>query len=134
MGQGDRDLRSRRTKLDEERREFVLLSDVLGVSLLVDMVNTVPGGTLSSVSAPFHISGAPPIPFGADMKRHYEGEVLLATGVVRDKDGSLIDSASIDIWQKAPNRLYSGQNDGQDTNSFQASRRQGRAGAWVSPR
>ena len=47
---------------DAERHEFVLLSDVLGLSSLVDMINSVPEGTSSSVLGPFHISGAPDIP------------------------------------------------------------------------
>ncbi|TCS62815.1 hydroxyquinol 1,2-dioxygenase [Primorskyibacter sedentarius] len=103
---------------DKERHEMVLLSDLLGVSSLVDMVNTVPGGTSSSVLGPFHVSGAPPIPLGYDMKRHYQGNVLLATGVVRDMDGNPIEGAAIDIWQTAPNGLYSSQDEEQDTYSF----------------
>lgn len=103
---------------DEERHEFVLLSDVFGVSSLVDMVNTVPGGTSSSVLGPFHISGAPPIPFGADLKDRFEGQVVLATGVVRDTDGNPIEGAKVDIWQTAPNGLYSSQDPDQDTYSF----------------
>lgn len=103
---------------DKERHEFVLLSDVLGVSSLVDMVNTVPGGTSSSVLGPFHISDAPDIPFGHDMKRHYGGEVVLATGVIRDQEGNPIEGAKLDIWQTAPNGLYSSQDPEQDTYSF----------------
>lgn len=103
---------------DKERHEFVLLSDVLGVSSLVDMVNTVPGGTSSSVLGPFHISGAPPIPFGHDMKRHYPGPVLLTTGRVMDRDGNPVAGATLDIWQTAPNGLYSSQDPEQDTYSF----------------
>ena len=103
---------------DKERHEFVLLSDVLGVSSLVDMVNTVPGGTSSSVLGPFHISGAPDIPFGHDMKRHYGGEVVLATGVIRDQKGNPIEGAKLDIWQTAPNGMYSSQDPEQDTYSF----------------
>ena len=103
---------------DKERHEFVLLSDLLGVSSLVDMVNMVPGGTSSSVLGPFHIADAPPIPFGFDMKRHYGGEVLLATGVVQDQDGNPIEGADLDIWQTAPNGLYSSQDAEQDTYSF----------------
>lgn len=103
---------------DKERHEMVLLSDLLGVSSLVDMVNMVPGGTSSSVLGPFHISGAPPIPLGFDMKRHYPGKVLLATGVVGDLDGNPIAGAAIDIWQTAPNGLYSSQDPEQDTYSF----------------
>ena len=102
----------------KERHEMVLLSDLLGISSLVDMVNMVPGGTSSSVLGPFHISGAPAIPLGFDMKRHYPGTVLLAQGVVRDTSGAPIEGAQIDIWQTAPNGLYSSQDPEQDTYSF----------------
>lgn len=102
----------------KERHEFVLLSDVMGLSSLVDMINSVPGGTSSSVLGPFHVSGAPTIPIGFDMKRHYPGPVLLATGVVRSMDGTPIEGAALDIWQTAPNGLYSSQDEEQDTYSF----------------
>lgn len=103
---------------DKDRHEFVLLSDLLGISSLVDMVNTVPGGTSSSVLGPFHISGAPAIPIGFDMKRNYAGDVLLAEGIVKDTEGAPIEGASVDIWQTAPNGLYSSQDPEQDTYSF----------------
>lgn len=103
---------------DKERHEMVLLSDLLGVSSLVDLVNMVPGGSSSSVLGPFHISGAPAIPFGVDMKRHYPGQVLVAQGVIQNMDGAPIVGASIDIWQTAPNGLYSSQDPEQDTYSF----------------
>ncbi|MDJ0992776.1 MAG: dioxygenase [Dinoroseobacter sp.] len=102
----------------KERHEFVLLSDVMGLSSLVDMINSVPGGTSSSVLGPFHVSGSPTIPIGFDMKRHYPGPVLLATGVVRSLDGTPIEGAELDIWQTAPNGLYSSQDEEQDTYSF----------------
>ncbi|MEO0676788.1 MAG: dioxygenase, partial [Pseudomonadota bacterium] len=102
----------------KDRHEFVLLSDILGLSSLVDMINTVPGGTSSSVLGPFHISGSPTIPFGFDMKRHYEGQVLLARGQVRNQAGDPIEGAALDIWQTAPNGLYSSQDPEQDTYSF----------------
>ncbi|WP_413718680.1 dioxygenase [Silicimonas sp. MF1-12-2] len=103
---------------DKERHEFVLLSDVLGLSSLIDMINSVPEGTSSSVLGPFHISGAPDIPFGFDMKRDYEGDILLARGRVTDPQGNPIAGAKIDIWQTAPNGLYSSQDPDQDTYSF----------------
>lgn len=103
---------------DKERHEFVLLSDVLGLSSLVDMINSNPAGTSSSVLGPFHISGAPDIPFGFDMKRDYEGETLLARGRVTDPEGNPIAGAKLDIWQTAPNGLYSSQDPDQDTYSF----------------
>ena len=103
---------------DKERHEFVLLSDVLGLSSLIDMINSVPGGTSSSVLGPFHITGAPTLAFGGDLKRDFEGQVLLACGVVRDMDGNPIEGAELDIWQTAPNGLYSSQDPDQDTYSF----------------
>ncbi|MEO0486841.1 MAG: dioxygenase [Pseudomonadota bacterium] len=102
----------------KDRHEFVLLSDVMGLSSLVDMINTVEGGTSSSVLGPFHVADSPTIPFGFDMKRHYEGDVLLATGTVRSMDGNPIEGAELDIWQTAPNGLYSSQDAEQDTYSF----------------
>ena len=102
----------------KERHDFIILSDVLGLSSLVDMLHTTTEGTSSSVLGPFHIEGAPDIPFGFDMKWHYEGDVLLAMGRVTDPGGNPIEGARLDIWQTAPNGLYSSQDDEQDTYSF----------------
>ncbi|WP_170383478.1 dioxygenase [Ruegeria atlantica] len=102
----------------EDRHEFVLASDVLGLSSLVDMLHSSPDATSSSVLGPFHVSGAPPLPIGGDMKRHYGGPVLLAQGVIRDTEGNPIAGAELDIWQTAPNGLYASQDEEQDTYSF----------------
>ena len=102
----------------EDRHEFVLASDVLGLSSLVDMLHSSSDATSSSVLGPFHVSGAPPLPFGGDMKRHYGGPVLLAEGVIRDTDGNPISGAELDIWQTAPNGMYASQDQEQDTYSF----------------
>ena len=102
----------------KDRHEFVLASDVLGVSSLVDMLHSSPKSTSSSVLGPFHVSGAPPLAVGGDMKRNFGGPVLLAEGVIRDTDGNPIPNAEIDIWQTAPNGLYASQDDEQDTFSF----------------
>jgi len=102
----------------KDRHEFVLASDVLGLSSLVDMLHSDPISTSSSVLGPFHVSGAPVLTYGGDMKRHFGGPVLLAEGVIRDTDGNPISGATIDIWQTAPNGLYASQDDEQDTYSF----------------
>ncbi len=102
----------------EDRHEFVLASDVLGLSSLIDMIHSNPNATSSSVLGPFHVSGAPPLPLGGDMKRHYGGPILLAEGVIRDTDGNPIPGAELDIWQTAPNGLYASQDEEQDTYSF----------------
>ncbi len=102
----------------EDRHEFVLASDVLGVSSLVDMLHSSDDATSSSVLGPFHVSGAPPLAVGGDMKRDFGGPVLLAQGVIRDTEGNPIAGAEIDIWQTAPNGLYASQDDAQDIFSF----------------
>lgn len=102
----------------EDRHEFVLASDVLGLSSLVDMLHSQDNATSSSVLGPFHVSGAPPLAVGGDMKRDFGGPVLLAEGVIRDTDGNPIPNAEIDIWQTAPNGLYASQDENQDTYSF----------------
>lgn len=103
-----------------ERDEFVLLSDVLGLSSLVDMINSPDKGTSSSVLGPFHISNPPPMEMGADLKGDYDGDLVLVTGRVLDTDGNPISGATLDIWQTAPNGLYSSQDPEQDIMSFHA--------------
>ncbi|WP_299692697.1 dioxygenase [uncultured Tateyamaria sp.] len=104
----------------EDRHEFILASDVLGMSSLVDMINSSPDATSSSVLGPFHVSGAPPLEVGGDMKRDFGGPVLLAEGVIKDTDGNPIPGAELDIWQTAPNGLYASQDADQDMYSFHA--------------
>ena len=103
-----------------ERDEFVLLSDVLGMSSLVDMMHSSDDGTSSSVLGPFHISNAPDMPMGSDLRGTYEGELLLVEGTVLDTNGKPISGATLDVWQTAPNGLYSSQDPEQDTYSFHA--------------
>ncbi len=102
----------------EDRHEFVLASDVLGLSSLVDMLHSSPEATSSSVLGPFHVSGAPALAIGGDMKRDFGGPVLLAEGMIKDTDGKPIAGAELDIWQTAPNGLYASQDAEQDTFSF----------------
>ena len=54
---------------DDKRNEYILFSDLLGVSSLVDMVNAASTGTPSSVLGPFHIEGAPALLNGGDLWR-----------------------------------------------------------------
>ena len=103
---------------DKERHEFVLLSDVLGFSSLVDLINSRKEGTSSSVLGPFHITGSPPLAIGGDMKCDFGGPVLLVQGIIKDTQGNPIKGAKLDIWQTAPNGLYSSQDPEQDTYSF----------------
>jgi hydroxyquinol 1,2-dioxygenase len=97
-----------------DRNEFVLMSDVLGLSSLVDMVNSPDDGTPSSVLGPFHILGAPDLAVGGDMKQDNDGATIIVQGKVSDPDGKPISGAEIEIWQTAENGLYSNQDNKQD--------------------
>lgn len=103
-----------------QRDEFVLMSDVLGLSSLVDMLHSNEAATSSSVLGPFHISNPPKMPMGSDLRKHYDGELILVQGKVTDTNGNPIGGATLDIWQTAPNGLYSSQDEEQDEYSFHA--------------
>ena len=89
------------------RNEFILLSDVLGVSSLVDIIHSPKQGTPSSVLGPFHILGAPDIEVGGDMKKDNDGATVIVSGNVRTGEGKPINGAELEIWQTADNGLYS---------------------------
>jgi len=94
-------------KCDEQRQEFILLSDVLGVSMLVDAINhrKPAGATESSVLGPFYMEGAPDYDNGCDLAPE-EGDKVMVTGVVRGSDGRPLPGALLDIWQTAPDGHY----------------------------
>ncbi|MDH3715285.1 MAG: 6-chlorohydroxyquinol-1,2-dioxygenase, partial [Gammaproteobacteria bacterium] len=114
-----------------ERDEFILLSDVLGLSSLIDMLHSSARGTSSSVLGPFHIAGAPPMPVGGDMRKDNEGELVVFRGRVLDPDGEPIGGAELDIWQTAANGMYSSQDENQDTYNFHALMTTGEDGAYA---
>jgi len=92
-----------------DRNEFVLFSDVLGLSSLVDMINSPQGCTSSSVLGPFHVLGAPEVPVGGDLIGSNPGVPVVIQGQVRSMAGDPIAGARIEMWQTAENGLYSGQ-------------------------
>lgn len=91
-----------------DRHEFILLSDALGVSILVDaMANRKPAGaTESSVLGPFWRDGAPELPAGASIAKQAVGEPAVVTGRVLDSAGAPIEGALLDVWQTNGNGLY----------------------------
>ena len=99
---------------DEWRQEFILLSDVLGVSMLVDAIaNAKPtGATESTVLGPFHVADAPVLPNGADICLDGKGEPLLVRGRVTDSDGRPIAGARLDVWQANDEGFYDVQQKG----------------------
>ena len=109
-------------KCDADRQEFILLSDVLGVSMLVDAINhrKPAGATESTVLGPFYIEGAPELPHGADISHGGSGEPTEVSGHVLTPDGKPIKSALLDVWQTAPNGFYSTQDPAQDRFNLRA--------------
>ena len=98
----------------EWRQEFILLSDVLGVSMLVDALNhgTTPGATESTVLGPFHVAGAPRYPNGANICLDGKGEPVWVEGRVLKPDGRPLAGAEVDVWQANEDGFYDVQQKG----------------------
>ena len=98
---------------DEKRQEFILFSDVMGVSMLVDALNhRLPSGaTPTTVEGPFHVAEAPPMANGADMATGAPGIPCFVIGKVRDLDGRPVANAILDLWQTDGEGLYEAQRD-----------------------
>ena len=95
-------------KCTDWRQEFILLSDVLGVSMLVDAINhqRPEGSTENTVLGPFHVSNAPRYPNGANISLDGKGEPLLVSGRVVDTEGRPIAGATLDVWQANEDGFY----------------------------
>jgi hydroxyquinol 1,2-dioxygenase len=94
---------------DQHRQEFVLWSDSLGASMLVDSLqNTLPAGaTESTVLGPFYVAGSPLREYGANIAEEGDAGVpALVHGHVRDTRGAPIADAELDVWQNGDDRLY----------------------------
>jgi catechol 1,2-dioxygenase len=107
----------------DRRQEFILLSDTLGVSMLVDLLAGPSGegeagfATESTVLGPFYVAGSPEREFGASIVEQPSGELAWYSGTVTDVDGSPIAGATLDVWQNADDMLYAVQNpDTQENN------------------
>jgi protocatechuate 3,4-dioxygenase beta subunit len=85
---------------DGNRQEFILLSDVLGFSMLVDAINhrRPSGSTENTVLGPFHVADAPEYPMGTNICLDGKGETCLFEGHVLDSAGKPIEGARIDVW------------------------------------
>ncbi len=82
------------------RQEFILLSDTLGVSMLVDAINNrKPAGALqSAVQGPYYWEGAPERPLGSDLAVDVKGEPTYYSGRVVTLDGTPVAGALLDVW------------------------------------
>jgi protocatechuate 3,4-dioxygenase beta subunit len=99
---------------NDVRQEFILLSDVLGVSMLVETINHRTGGasTESTVLGPFHMVESPPRDLGDDIALDGKGTPCLVSGQVTGSDGEPLAGASVDVWQTNEDGFYDVQQPG----------------------
>jgi protocatechuate 3,4-dioxygenase beta subunit len=99
---------------DDVRQEFILLSDVLGVSMLLETINHRTGGTSteSTVLGPFHMVESPPRELGDDIALDGKGESCLVTGQVTGPGGEPLAGALVDVWQANDDGFYDVQQPG----------------------
>jgi hydroxyquinol 1,2-dioxygenase len=93
---------------DDQRQEWILWSDALGVSMLVDaLAHPAPGdATESTVLGPFYVPGSPPRDYGARLDEMPAGEAAWVHGRVVSLDGTPLAGAELDVWQNGDNELY----------------------------
>jgi len=93
---------------DDRRQEFILLSDVLGLSMLTVGINAPAsaGATESTVTGPFFTGGAPEIPLGGDVAGGAKGRPCHVSGTVRDTAGRPVPGARIDVWESDEDGFY----------------------------
>lgn len=93
---------------DDQRQEFILLSDVLGVSMQTITVNNRAHGnaTEATVFGPFFVDDAPEIPYGGDISGGASGEPCWVEGVVRDTEGQPVSGARIEVWEADDEGFY----------------------------
>lgn len=98
----------------DERQEYILLSDVLGFSMLVDAINNrrPVGATENTVFGPFHVAGAPERAMGDVISLDGKGESCLYEGRVIDLHGNPIEGARVDVWSDNADGFYDVQQPG----------------------
>ena len=102
-------------KCDETRQEFILLSDTLGVSTLVEFVTHggTEGTTENTVLGPFYVPGSPTRARGESMLvDDDEGDRVVIRGTVTDNAGMPLGGATLDCWQNNTARYYAVQQPG----------------------
>ncbi|MGA0449424.1 MAG: dioxygenase, partial [Methylophilaceae bacterium] len=100
-------------KCDDRRQEFILLSDVLGVSMLLDAINNrkSKNETETTVLGPFHTPSSL-MNYGDNIANNVEGENCIVSGKIVDVNNNPIPGASIEVWQSGPDGLYDVQKEG----------------------
>ena len=104
-------------KCDDKRQEFILLSDILGLSMMLVAVNhkSAPGATEATVLGPFFAHGAKEYAYGADLRQgaSQKGEDVWVSGRILSVDGKPIANALLDIWQAKADGIYDLQTGGE---------------------
>jgi hydroxyquinol 1,2-dioxygenase len=113
------------------RQEFILLSDTLGLSILVDELNHQRAGnaTENSLLGPFYREGAKDAAFGAHIAQT-EGETAAMHGRVVDDRGAPVADALIEVWETANNGMYEGQDPDQPESNLRGRFRTGANGEY----
>ncbi len=95
-------------KSDADRQEFILASDVLGLSMLVETISNRKFGvaTESTVLGPFHVVESPPLELGANIDHVGTGRPCVVTGRVVSVDGTPLPGAKLDVWQANDQGFY----------------------------
>jgi len=98
---------------DERRQEFILLSDVLGLSMLTIAINAPqdPSATEPTVFGPFFVRDAPTIEYGGDAAQGASGEPCWVHGQVADTAGRAVPGAEIEVWEADDDGFYDVQYD-----------------------
>src|SRR3989440_1088861 len=117
---------------DDKRQEFILLSDITGVTMLVDAINhRLPdGATESTIFGPFYREGAQELPMGATISKDGRGEAVVVMGRVLSTDGSPIPNALLDVWETDENGLYEQQDPEQPDMNLRGKFRSDREGRY----
>jgi catechol 1,2-dioxygenase len=121
-------------KCTDIRQEYILLSDTLGVSMVVDLIShrKPAGATESTVFGPFHREGAPELPMGATIApKDSAGVPTTISGRVLDTAGRPIEGAMLDVWQANSEGFYDSQLPNSDELHMRGIFRTGRDGAYV---
>jgi hydroxyquinol 1,2-dioxygenase len=101
---------------NDKRQEFILASDVIGVSMLIDCINhrLSSEATPTTVTGPFHVHDSPRLADGADMAKGAPGELCYVAGSIRGVSGKAIAGATLDIWQADGDGHYDAQHGGDE--------------------
>ena len=116
----------------EKREEFILASDVIGLSMLVVQMNNRfdDAATPATVLGPFHIDGSPVAEFGWDMSDGIDGVPLFVHGAVRDTEGRSLGGVVLDVWQADGDGYYESQMSGLDEARLRAKYRSREDGTY----